>query len=467
MKQSFIHDDFLLETEVARRLYHEVAKPLPIIDYHNHLSPKDIASNRAFENLTQIWLEGDHYKWRAMRAAGIDEHFITGEASDKEKFLKWAETVPKTLRNPLFHWTHLELKRYFGIDELLTPENAASIFDSTKDQLQSEEFAVQGLLDKMNVEVICTTDDPVDSLESHRAFKEGNQSLKLLPTFRPDKFMEVEDSTFFLAYLKEIEEQSNIEITNLDDLLTAIKQRYNYFESVGCMLSDHGLSKVPAVPFTKNKVESIFQDLLAGKECSQQEKEQFKGFLLQQFAMLDYDKNWVMQLHIGPIRNTNSRLLSQIGRDAGTDSIGDFQHAESLQFFLDLLDSSNSLPKSILYNVNPADNEVFATMAGNFNDGSVPGKIQWGSAWWFLDQLDGMTNQINTLSNIGLLSTFIGMLTDSRSFLSFPRHEYFRRLLCSLIGHDVEKGLLPNDESLLSELVGNVCYFNAKKYFGF
>lgn len=465
--KTFIHEDFLLESETAKELYHDVAKELPIIDYHNHLPPKEIAENRKFENITQIWLDGDHYKWRAMRAFGIGETFITGFASDKAKFLKWAEMNPHTLRSPLFHWTQLELKRYFGIDELLTQVSAEHIYETTQELLQAPGYSVRGLLSKMKVEVVCTTDDPVDDLSHHQKFMSEDTNFKMLPAFRPDKAMDVSDTKALRIYVSQLEERIGTSIKDLDSYMEALKQRHDFFHETGCRLSDHGLRHIEAEDYSSSEVESTFSKLLESKSITKKEESKLRSFFLIEFARMDHKKGWVQQFHLGPIRNNNSRFFNKLGAEAGFDSIGDFKHAESLSKFLNRLDSSDQLAKTILYNVNPADNEVFATMAGNFNDGSVKGKMQWGSAWWYMDQLDGMKKQINTLSNVGLLSCFIGMLTDSRSFMSFPRHEYFRRLLCNILGNDVEKGLLPKDVMLLSKLVVDVCYDNAKQYFNF
>lgn len=463
----FINDDFLLETEASKQLYHDFAKELPIIDYHNHLPPKEIAEDRNFENLTQIWLEGDHYKWRAMRAFGIDEHFITGSASDKEKFIKWAETCPNTLRNPLFHWSQLELKRYFGIDELLNPESADRIYEATKEQLLGKEFSAQGLLSKMKVETVCTTDDPRDDLKYHTSFSSSDSKMKMLPTFRPDKAIEFKNGETSLNYITELAEVSGIEINDLDSYMEALLQRHDYFHSLGCRLSDLGLPYLEIEEFSELEINSAFLKVLRSDSLTVIETKKLRSFILIELSKRNHEKGWVQQLHLGPIRNNNSRLFNSIGPDTGFDSIGDYPQAHGLSRFLDVLDRSNQLSKTILYNVNPAQNEVFATMAGNFNDGSIKGKVQWGSAWWFLDQLDGMEKQINTLSNMGLLSCFIGMLTDSRSFMSFPRHEYFRRLLCNILGKDIGKGHLPNDIPLLGKLVTDVCYANAKNYFNF
>ncbi len=463
----FIHEHFLLETQVAQELYHDVASGLPIIDYHSHLPPEQIASNHQFENITQVWLYGDHYKWRAMRAFGIDEHFITGAASDKEKFLKWTEVCPHTLRNPLFHWTQMELKRYFGIEDMLNPDTAESIYEQTQEQLQSSEFSAQALLQKMNVEVVCTTDDPVGSLEHHAKFREQNSGFSMLPAFRPDNAMDVSNPKAFAKYARQIGEVAGIKVKDLHSYMAAVNERHTFFAEQGCKLSDHGLAVIDSVTFTGVEIEDAFDKVMEGKTLSIEKQSMLRSFFLLEFAKMDHEKGWVQQFHLGAIRNINSRLLDTLGPDTGFDSIGDYSQAESLARFLDTLDQSDQLAKTILYNSNPADNEVFATMAGNYNDGTIKGKMQWGSAWWFLDQLDGMEKQINTLSNVGLLSCFVGMLTDSRSFLSFPRHEYFRRLLCNILGNDVAKGYLPNDKALLSKLVEDVCYNNAKQYFNF
>lgn len=461
----YITDNFLLETKTAQVLYHEFAAGLPIIDYHSHLSPKEISENTIFPNLTRVWLNDDHYKWRAMRACGISEEFITGSASDEDKFRKWAEVVPQTLRNPLYHWTHLELKRYFGIEQYLNPETAGEIYGLTSELLNSKEYSVQSLLGKMNIEVVCTTDDPVDSLEYHKSVDTQSPGFKMLPTFRPDKAMDLSDPVRFKDYVYQLEKASGVTVSDLDSYMEALLTRHNEFHEFGCRLSDHGLRQMEATDYTSGEVESVFTKLFSDTSLSNSEIQKLRSFLLYEFAKMDYQKGWTQQFHLGALRNNNRRLLSTLGPDTGFDSIGDFPQAESLSKFLNKLDSSDELSKTILYNLNPADNEVFATMVGNFNDGSVKAKMQWGSAWWFLDQLDGMEKQINTLSNMGLLSGFIGMITDSRSFMSFPRHEYFRRLLCNIIGNDVEKGLLPDDIGLLSKLVTDISYTNAKQYF--
>ncbi|MCB0520452.1 MAG: glucuronate isomerase [Lewinellaceae bacterium] len=463
---TFLGENFLLESDFAAELYHEYAKNLPIIDYHNHLPPEQIANDHRFENITQIWLQGDHYKWRAMRANGVDEHFITGKASDWEKFEKWAETVPATLRNPLFHWTHLELQRYFGIDVLLKKENAREVFDECNRLLGTPTFSVRNLLRKMNVEVVCTTDDPTDDLRFHQQIRQDGFEIKTLPAFRPDKAILIE-SEGFTSYVEKLGAVSDTPISTFQKLLVALQKRLDFFHENGCRLSDHGLEQAYAEEFTEAEVAAIFQKRMNGQPATRQEALQFMSALLVHLGHMYHEKGWVQQFHLGALRNQNSRLLRQLGPDTGFDSIGDFSQARALGRLLDRLDSSNQLAKTILYNLNPRDNEVFATMAGNFNDGTVPGKMQYGSAWWFLDQLDGMEKQINTLSNMGLPSRFIGMLTDSRSFLSFPRHEYFRRLLCNIFGRDVERGQLPADSDLLGKVVQDVCYRNAKGYFGF
>jgi glucuronate isomerase len=465
--KTFINDDFLLFNKTARLLYHDYAEPMPIIDYHNHLPPAEIAENRQFENLTSVWLYGDHYKWRAMRANGINERYITGQATDKEKFIKWAETVPKTLRNPLYHWTHLELLRYFGMDELLDATSAMNIYDSAKEKLQSKDFSVWGLLTKMNVEKLCTTDDPVDTLEHHRLIQNSEFTIKVIPAWRPDKAMAAEEPLLYNQYLDKLSAAAGKDIATYRDLIEALKKRHDFFHEAGCRLSDHGIETFYAEDYTMSEIENIFVRIRSGHALSGEEILKLKSALLFDLAVMDFEKGWVQQFHAGPLRNNNKKQFKALGPDTGFDSIGDFRHAQPMAKFLSRLDEAGKLTKTILYNINPADNEVFATMAGNFNDGSVPGKVQWGSAWWFLDQKDGIEKQLNVLSNMGLLSRFVGMLTDSRSFLSFPRHEYFRRVLCNLIGEDVEKGLLPNDQELLGNMIRDISYYNAKQYFDF
>ncbi|MBP2831446.1 glucuronate isomerase [Aquimarina sp. U1-2] len=465
--KSFISQDFLLRTEFAKRLYHNYAKTLPIIDYHCHLSPQHIADNTQFENCTQVWLAGDHYKWRAMRTLGINEKFITGNASDIEKFRKWGETVPYTVRNPLYHWTHLELKRYFDIDQLLTKTNSEDVYHQTSSILQKKTHSTQGLLKHMNVEIVCTTDDPTDNLKHHQKAVKNNGPLKLLPTFRPDKVYTVENPSNYNEYLDVLSDTSGIDIQSYDDLINALNNRVAYFHKHGCRLSDHGLEQLYYFEVGTYDIEKLFQKLKKRQSLDKEEINYFQFETLLHLCKSYHKQGWVQQFHLGALRNTNSRMLDKLGPDTGFDSIGDFSQALGLSKFLNQLDSSNQLSKTIVYNLNPADNEVMATMIGNFNDGSVKGKIQFGSAWWFLDQKDGMEKQINSLSNLGLLSCFVGMLTDSRSFLSFPRHEYFRRILCNLIGKDVENGELPADEEWLGKMVSDICYYNAKEYFGF
>lgn len=461
----FLDDDFLLNNETAKALYHQYAKDLPIIDYHNHLSPEAIAQDVNYENITQLWLNGDHYKWRAMRANGVDESYITGNRSDREKFEQWARTVPYTLRNPLFHWTHLELRRYFGITEQLNEKTANSIYDQINALLSSKEYSVTGLLEKMKVRLLCTTDDPIDNLAHHQTIRQQDGPIRVLPAFRPDKAMEVEDASQFNSYLQKLEAAADVSIGTYGDFLKALKKRHEFFVANGCSVSDHGLESIVAEDYREQEIVAIFQQIRNGKNLSREEKDKFRSAMLIQFAEWDWEKGFVQQYHLGAMRNNNTRRLQELGADTGWDSIGDFSQARALSKFLNKLDSNNTLTKTILYNLNPADNEVFATMIGNFNDGSIAGKIQWGSGWWFLDQKDGMTRQLNTLSNMGLLSRFVGMLTDSRSFLSFPRHEYFRRILCNLLGEDVEKGELPDDMHWIGKIVQDICYHNTRNYF--
>lgn len=464
--KTFISDDFLLKNQFAINLYHGYAKELPIIDYHNHLPPNEIADNRVFENISQVWLAGDHYKWRAMRVLGIDEEYITGKASDKEKFLKWAETVPYTVRNPLYHWTHLELQRYFGITELLSSANAEKIYDITLEKLQDSSHHTVGLLQQKNVEFLCTTDNPTESLEHHKSIREQGILTKVFPTFRPDKAFDVEDRKSYLAFIEKLESVTGSSINSYDDLLYALENRINYFHETGSRLADHGLEQLYYFEKEEYNCKKLFVKLKDRKSLSIDEVHFFKFKTLLFLSRQYHKRGWTQQFHLGAIRNNNKRLLKALGPDTGFDSMGDFSQARALSGFLNDLDSTNELAKTILYNLNPSDNEVFATMAGNFNDGTVKGKVQFGSAWWFLDQKDGMEKQLNTLSNMGLLSCFVGMLTDSRSFLSFPRHEYFRRILCNLIGKDVENGELPQDEKWLGKIVSDICYHNAKQYFG-
>ena len=464
--KSFLDKDFLLQTEIAKQLYHEFAKEMPIIDYHNHLLPEQIANDVNFENLTQVWLYGDHYKWRAMRSNGVNEKYCTGDASDYEKFEQWAATVPYTLRNPLYHWTHLELQRYFNVDKILSPDTAREIYDHCSAKLKMPEYSVRNLLRKMNVKVLCTTDDPTDSLEHHKKIKEDGFEIKVLPAFRPDKAMNVDDVDTFNAYVNKLQAVSNILIASWDDYLKALKSRHDFFAENGCCISDHGLEQLYAVDYQEAEISNIFRKLTTGESISQPENIKFRSAMLVKFAEWDHEKKWVQQYHLGALRNNNARMLKTLGADTGWDSIGDFSQAKQLSKFLDRLDSTNQLTKTILYNLNPADNQLMAAMIGNFNDGSVAGKIQYGSSWWFLDQKQGMTEQINALSNLGLLSRFIGMLTDSRSFMSYPRHEYFRRILCNIFGEEIENGELPNDLAWTGKVIQDICYNNAKEYFG-
>lgn len=469
MATPFIHDDFLLQTDTARRLYHEYAAPQPILDYHNHLPPQDIAGNRQFADLFEIWLEGDHYKWRAMRANGIDESLVTGNADPYEKFLAFARTVPHTLRNPLYHWTHLELKRYFGIDDLLDENTAPAIWEQTKAALAEPENRAAAILDRFQVRGLCTTDDPTDDLRWHRQIADPEQfdfSVKAYPTFRPDKALNVHAPEDWNAWLGNLEKASDVGISSLGDLRDALKQRHDFFHSIGGRLSDHGLSRCYASFGSDASAAAIFDKARSGSAASAEEQAEFATHLMLYFGQLDAEKGWTKQMHIGALRNNNRRLFREIGADIGCDSIDDQSQAEALSAYLGRLDEGDSLPKVVFYNLNPSDNYVFATMAGNFQDGRTAGKIQFGSGWWFLDQKQAMEWQIDALSNCGLLSRFIGMLTDSRSFMSFPRHEYFRRTLCDLLGSDIENGLIPDDDALLRPMVENICFGNAREFLG-
>jgi len=465
--KKFLDDNFILENRTAEKLYHEYAANMPVIDYHCHIPPEEIAIDKNFDNMTKIWLDGDHYKWRAMRANGVDEKYCTGDAPDRDKFQKWAETVPYTMRNPLYHWTHMELKRPFGIEKLLNGTTAGDIYEETTNMLRSPEYSVRNIMRKMNVEVVCTTDDPVDTLEHHKKIREDGFEIKVVPAWRPDKAMDIDNVTSYNDYLKKLEEAADATISDFNDLLYALQKRHDFFNEQGCRLSDHGLETIYADEYTQSEVNDIFKKARNGKQPDRNEIEKFKSAMLIHFALMDHEKGWTQQFHLGALRNNNSKMFEKLGADKGFDSIGDFEIARPLSTFLDKLDKNNNLTKTILYNLNPRDNEVIATMTGNFNDGRIPGKMQYGSGWWFLDQKDGIEKQLNSLSNLGLLSRFVGMLTDSRSFLSYPRHEYFRRILCNLIGRDVEKGELPNDEEWLGKMVQNISYYNAKEYFGY
>lgn len=469
--KTFMDKDFLLDSDVARELYHGHAAALPIIDYHCHLDPAMIAQDRRFTSITELWLGGDHYKWRAMRANGVDERYITGSASDWEKFEKWAETVPYTFRNPLYHWTHLELRTAFGIDKLLNPETARAVFDECNARLHDDPaMSARGLMRRYGVEVVCTTDDPVDSLEYHRAIADSGFEIKVLPTWRPDKAMAVEDAAAFKAYVGRLSEAADTDIATFSDFADALQRRHDFFGEHGCRLSDHGISEFYAEDFTDSEIAGIFGKVMSGHCLDAGEVLRFKSRMLLLFGEMDADSGWTQQFHYGTIRNSNSRMMAAIGPDTGFDSIGEFNTAQSCARFLDRLDRHGKLAQTVLYNLNPCANEVMATMTGNFQDGSVPGKIQFGSGWWFNDQLDGMARQMNALSLLGLLSRFVGMLTDSRSFLSYPRHEYFRRCLCNLIGSDVERGLIPftgYEGERLRRMVEDISYYNAKNYFKF
>lgn len=466
-KSSIGARDFLLNNDYAKTLYHEYAKDLPIIDYHCHIPPAEIASDKQFKNLTEIWLAGDHYKWRAMRTMGVDEDFITGNASSEDKFRKWAETVPYTLRNPLYHWTHLELKRYFDIDEFLTPETADKIYRECNEKLQTKEFSTRSLIRKMNVSVICTTDDPADSLNHHQKIKEDGFDVKVLPGFRPDAAYNFADPASYNDYLDRLGEAANTEISSYDNLIQALFNRMDFFHENGCRLSDHGLKKLYYRPSSQQNVNSYFEKIRSGSPLTGEEQEVLTYSILTELGRQYSKKGWVQQFHLGALRNTNRRMMKQLGPDTGFDSVGDYPQAENMASFFNELDTNDQLAKTIIYNLNPSDNTVFATMAGNFNDGSVRGKMQYGSAWWFLDQKDGIEDQLNVLSNMGLLSCFIGMLTDSRSFLSYPRHEYFRRVLCNLIGTDIANDELPADLEWTGKIVSDICYRNADTYFNF
>ena len=466
---NLIHEDFLIETPQARRLYHAHAEGLPLIDYHCHLSPREIADDIRWPDMATLWLGGDHYKWRAMRTAGVDERFITGDASPWEKFEKYAQTIPKLLRNPLYHWSHLELARYFGVDDvLLGPGTAREVFDRCNELLTQPGFSARGLMESSKVEVVCTTDDPVDSLEYHRTIAADKTfRIRVLPTWRPDKVLLIDKPEAFSAWIGQLEKASGTTITKLDDLMSALQQRHDFFADQGCRLSDRGIDTVWAEDCPRAEAAAIFARARSGQPVSPGEAVRYKSFLLHELAVMDAAKGWTMQIHYGAQRNNNTRMFGQLGPDTGFDSIADLPVAAAMARHFDRLESASALPKTIIYNLNPRDNEVVATMLGNFQDGLIAGKMQFGSGWWFLDQLDGMRRQIEALSQMGLLSCFVGMLTDSRSFLSYTRHEYFRRLLCNILGRDMQRGLIPDNESLVGPIVRDICYNNARKYFGF
>jgi glucuronate isomerase len=463
----FIHDDFLLETPVAAELYHASARDLPIVDYHCHLPVDQIARDHRFRSITEIWLEGDHYKWRAMRANGVPERFCTGDASDWEKFEAWARTVPATLMNPLYHWTHLELARPFGVYDLLSEKTARPIFEHANARLAEPGFTTQGLLRQFRVAVVCTTDDPADSLEHHQALaRRADPETRVYPTWRPDKALALESPEAFRAWVDRLEGAAGLPVATFDQFAEALDRRHAAFHEAGCRASDHGVERLWAEPWTEGEVTATFERLRQGRPAEPGTLLRYRSALLHRFALMDHARGWVQQYHLGALRNNNTRQRTRLGADAGFDSIGDFEMAPSLARFLDSLDATDQLAKTVLYNLNPRDNELFATMIGNFQDGSVPGKLQYGPAWWFLDQKDGMEAQLRALANMGLLSRFIGMVTDSRSFLSYSRHEYFRRLLCNLLGQQVRQGLLPDDRAALSRLVRDIGLFNARAYLG-
>jgi len=464
--RQFINDNFLLGNKTAVNLYRRYAENQPIVDFHCHLSPSMIAEDRQFQNLTQAWLEGDHYKWRAMRTNGIHEKYCTGKEPDREKFMKWAETVPATVGNPLYHWTHLELARYFNITKLLSPSTAPDIYEEASALLQTKEFTTRAMILKMKAEVICTTDDPTDNLEHHIRLR-GSFASKVLPTWRPDNIIKIEDSVKFKAYILKLEEVSETEIKTFADLIEILDKRHSFFHDKGGRLSDHGLERFYFSSYTASEVEKIFRRLLKGDEISMEESEKYKTAAMTELCKMNHKRGWTQQFHVGALRNNNSRAFRQMGPDTGWDSIGNPQDAVKISKFLSSLDDSDKLAKTILYNLNPADNEMMITMAGNFNDGSEAVKVQYGAAWWFLDQKNRIEKHLKDLASFGLLRRFIGMVTDSRSFLSYPRHEYFRRLACNFVGDEVEKGNIPDEEELLKPLIEGICYTNAKNYFGF
>jgi len=466
MSTKFINDNFLLENKYAEELYHNYSKNQPIIDYHNHLSPKHIAENTIFDNITQVWINGDHYKWRAMRTLGINEQFVTGSGSDKDKFMNWAKTVPYTMRNPLYHWTHLELSRYFDIYDLLNEKSAESIYEQASAKINSSAFSTQNLLTKVNAEFVCTTEDPIDTLEYHQRLAKSDFKTKVSTAFRPDKAILISVDGYN-DYVDTLGQVADVDINTYTDLCTALRNRIDYFDKNGCKLCDHGLDQIYFENFTESEVNAIFKKKRENAVLNNEEALKFQSAILLFLCETYHEYGWVQQFHLGALRNNNARMHRILGPDTGWDSIGDYPQAQKLSGFLNALDSKDKLTKTIIYNLNPVDNEVMATMIGNFNDGSVKGKVQFGSGWWFLDQKDGMTKQLNALSNMGLISCFIGMLTDSRSFLSFPRHEYFRRILCNLLGDEIKRGELPNDMEWIGKMVSDISYNNAKEYFKF
>jgi glucuronate isomerase len=466
MINAFINEDFLLENKTARRIYHEFSESQPIIDFHCHLSPSMIAEDRQFENLGQAWLDGDHYKWRAMRTNGVAEKFCTGNATPEEKFEKWAETVPATVGNPLYHWTHLELARYFGIYDLLSPSTSVETYKKATEMLRSKEFSIRSLIRKMKVEVVCTTDDPADSLEFHKQLKSSFE-IKVLPTFRPDNAVKTEDALKFVEYVTRLGESSGVIISDFEKLIEALDKRHEYFHQLGGRLSDHGLDRFYFSLYTPGEIERIFSILLKGEVLTAEETEKFKTAVMHELCRMNHKRGWTQQFHVGAMRNNSARMFRLMGPDTGWDSIGVPQDALKISKFLSSLDETDQLAKTILYNLNPADNEMMVTMAGNFNDGSIPVKVQYGAAWWFLDQKEGMEKHLKDLAALGLLRRFVGMVTDSRSFLSYPRHEYFRRIVCNFVGKQIEKGLIPDEEELIKPLIEGISYKNAQEYFGF
>jgi glucuronate isomerase len=466
MSTKFINDNFLLENKYAEELYHNYSKNQPIIDYHNHLSPQLIAEDHVFDNITKVWINGDHYKWRAMRTLGVNEQFITGNASDKDKFLQWGKTVPYTMRNPLYHWTHLELARYFDIYDLLNEKSAEAIYEQASAKVNTKEYSTRNLLRKVKAEFVCTTEDPIDNLEYHQQLVKSDFEVKVSTAFRPDKAILIGNDGYN-EYIDKLGEVAGITIATYSDLCDALKNRISYFDKNGSKLSDHGLEHIYFENFTESEINNIFKKKRENAAISNEEALKFQSAVLLFLSETYHEFGWVQQFHLGALRNNNARMHRILGPDTGWDSIGDYSQAQKLSAFLNALDSKDKLTKTIIYNLNPADNEVMATMIGNFNDGSVKGKVQFGSGWWFLDQKDGMTKQLNALSNMGLISCFIGMLTDSRSFLSFPRHEYFRRILCNLLGEEIQRGELPNDMEWIGKMVADISYNNAKEYFNF
>lgn len=463
--EKFINDDFLLESKFAQELYHNHAEKLPLIDFHCHLDPAEIAEDKKWENIAQVWLGGDHYKWRLMRSNGVDEAFITGDAPDKEKFRKFAETMPYMMRNPMYHWCHLELARFFGIDDLLlSGDTADEIWERANETLKT--LSARECMKRSNVEAVCTTDDPTSGLQYHKSIAESGFGIKVSPTFRPDKAFAIEEHFSYIKYLEKLEKASGIEIRAYDDLLVALKRRHDYFHQLGCRVSDYGVETVWHKKAFNYEIEDTFQKAISSSEkIAPAEAEAFKGAVLRECAAMDCDKGWVRQLHIGPLRNNNKAMFERLGADSGFDSIGESNFARSLAEHLDNLNTAGKLGKTIIYNINPKDNEMIASMLGNFQSSECAGKIQMGSAWWFMDNIDGMRRQLEAVSNLSLLGRFVGMLTDSRSFLSYARHEYFRRILCNILGGEMQRGLLPRDVKLVGKLVEDVSYYNAKNYF--